>query len=296
MTELHITVDDLISIKGKTVLITGCSSGIGNATLQLCLQLGANIIAGDLTPLSEDILNTPDLLFAKTDVTDWHSIRALFIAGYQHFGQIDHVFANAGIKPTRNFLDATLDADGLLAPPDLATINVNFLGVINTVRLAMHYLRQDSVDSKSRSIVLSASASAIQNFPAPDYCTTKHGVVGLLHGLTGELESTLRINAIAPSWTASGIVIREVVETLGAEVQDAEVVARSVLKLFVDFDRHGEILYSWNGRFFEINKAKGGLLDSAAKLLPDTVSEDEIMTRLVGVVAAVEGEQAVNGS
>ena len=215
--------------------------------------------------------------------------------GHHRFGQIDHVFANAGIKPTRAFLDDTLDADGLLAPPDLATINVNFLGVINTVRLARYYLRQGSADPKSRSIVLSASASAFQNFPAPDYCTAKHGVVGLLHGLTGELDSTLRINAIAPSWTASGIVIREVLETLGAEVQDAEVVARSVLKLFVDFDRHGEMFYSWTGRFFEINKAKGGLLDSAAKLLPDTVSENEIMTRLVGVATARKSEQAVNG-
>ncbi|PLN83707.1 short-chain dehydrogenase [Aspergillus taichungensis] len=293
MAELHIAPDDLISIKGKTVLITGCSSGIGNATLKLCHQLGAKIIAGDLTPLSDDLINTQNIFFAKTDVTDWHSIRALFISGHHRFGQIDHVFANAGIKPTRTFLDDTLDADGLLAPPDLATINVNFLGVINTVRLAMYYLRQGNANPKFRSIVLSASASAFQNFPAPDYCTAKHGVVGLLHGLTGN--SALRINAIAPSWTASGIVIREVLETLGAKVQDAEVVARSVLKLFVDVDRHGEMLYSWNGRFFEINKANGGLLDSAARLLPDTVSEDEIMTRLVGITTAMERKRTING-
>ena len=67
-----------------------------------------------------------------------------------------------------------------------------------------------------------------------------------------------------------------------------------MLKLFVDLDRHGEMLYSWNGRFFEINNAKGGLLDSAAKLLPDTVSENEIMTRLVGVVTARKRERALN--
>ncbi|KAL4892705.1 hypothetical protein BDV59DRAFT_202452 [Aspergillus ambiguus] len=293
--ELHIDPNTLASIKDQVVLITGSSSGIGKATVDLCLQKGAKVIAGDLNP-PKDAAPSEDgdgnFLFQQTDVTDWRSLRDLFIQGHTRFSRIDHVFANAGIGPRGNFLEETFDEDGLLAPPVLTTVQINLLSVINTVRLAVHYLSKDGAGSNSpvRSIVLSASASSIQNFATADYTTAKHGVLGILRGLTDDLEQStaptaVRLNAVAPSWTATGLVPREVIESMGAVVQEPEAVAKGVVTLFGEPARHGELLYIWDSRYFEINKAEGGLLDSTLKMLPVPVAEDEIMRRLKKAVA-----------
>ncbi|KAL3454704.1 hypothetical protein BJX65DRAFT_301335 [Aspergillus insuetus] len=312
MPEFQIHDDALISLKDKVVLITGSTSGIGLATTKLCLDLGAKVIAGDMNPFPDHFLleqqgkeqdpqSQSRLLFQQTDVTDWPSIRNLFIRGISHFGRIDHVFANAGIGPRTNFLeerfeeDAEDDGEKLLAPPDLRAVNVNLLGVINTVRLGVYYLRRGNPDLTSasvlRSIVLTASASSFQNFSAADYTVAKHGVLGILRGLVNDLQADsieagegrcprVRLNAIAPSWTATGLVPRDVLVAMGIEVQESEVVARSVIMLWNDEKRHGEVVYSWGGRYVEINRREGGLLDGAIRAVPNKILEEEVMARL----------------
>ncbi|KAJ0421946.1 hypothetical protein BJY00DRAFT_102016 [Aspergillus carlsbadensis] len=312
MREFQICDDTLTSLKGKVVLITGSASGIGLATTKLCLDLGAKVIAGDMNPFPEHFLlqqqakeqdqpSQTQFLFQKTDVTDWPSIRNLFRRGFSYFGRIEHVFANAGIGPRTNFLeekfeeDVTEDGEKLLAPPDLRTVNVNLLGVINTVRLGVYYLRRGNPDfspaSALRSVVLTASASSFQNFSAADYTVAKHGVLGILRGLVNDLQAysleagegrcpRVRLNAIAPSWTATGLVPRDVLAEMGIEVQEPEVVARSVVMLWNDEKRHGEVIYSWGGRYVEINRREGGLLDGAIRAVPNRILEEDVMARL----------------
>ncbi|KAL3461099.1 hypothetical protein BJX64DRAFT_278075 [Aspergillus heterothallicus] len=306
MPEFQIHDDALTPLKDKVVLITGSTSGIGLATTKLCLELGAKVIAGDMNPFPEQFLlqhtrdkEDPKLLFHQTDVTKWSSIRNLFIRGFSHFGRIDHVFANAGVGPRSNFLEEHFDEDvgeggeELLAPPDLRTLNVNLLGVINTVRLGVYYLRLRENDSAlvSRGIIITASASSFQNFSAADYTVAKHGVLGILRGLVNDLQADtsadgcrprVRLNAIAPSWTATGLVPRDLLAAMGVEVQEPEVVARSVVMLCNDERRHGELIYSWGGRYVEINQCEGGLLEGAKKAVPGQVLEEEVMARLKG--------------
>ncbi|KAF9885208.1 hypothetical protein FE257_000659 [Aspergillus nanangensis] len=283
--EIHINPNTLTSLKDQVVLVTGSSSGIGHATVQACLQHGAKVIAGDVNPPQEPYPSDAPILFASTDVTDWASIRSLFIAGHAQFGRIDHVFANAGIGPSGNFLEETFDEEGLLAPPVLRTVDINLIGVINTLRLGVHYLKKGEAAAAaggagSRSVVLTASASSFQNFPATDYTTAKHGVLGIMRGLEDTLrDSGVRLNAIAPSWTATGLVPKSLIESLGSAVQEPEAVADGVLLLFAE-ERHGELMYIWDSKYYEINKVKGGLLDSAVGLLPLPVKEDEIAKRL----------------
>ncbi|KAL2812093.1 hypothetical protein BJX63DRAFT_421994 [Aspergillus granulosus] len=308
MPEFQILDDALTPLKDKS-LEPGSTSGIGLATTKLCLDLGAKVIAGDMNPFPDGFFQ-PDtektqhsqsrLLFQRTDVTDWASIRSLFICGFSHFGRIDHVFANAGVGPTSNFLEESFeedtttgkgDGDGerLLAPPNLRTVNVNLLGVINTVRLGVYYLHRSENDptTVSRSVVLTASASSFQNFSAADYTVAKHGVLGILRGLVNDLQADstpsgprVRLNAIAPSWTATGLVARDVLGAMGVEVQEPEVVARSVVMLCNDEKRHGELIYSWGGRYVEINQCAGGLLEGATRAVPNKVLEEEVVARL----------------
>lgn len=66
---------------------------------------------------------------------------------------------------------------------------------------------------------------------------------------------SIRVNGIAPSWTATGIANEEVVVKVGLGVQGAEVPALSTALLMADDSRQGHLLYSANGKFTEIDEA-----------------------------------------
>lgn len=89
-----------------------------------------------------------------------------FKTAEKHYGKIDHVFANAGVEPTFTLLEDDVDANGELLPPNLKTINVNFLGCLYTVKLGIHHTRKNPAGG---SIVITASASSVSRFPTTEY-------------------------------------------------------------------------------------------------------------------------------
>lgn len=212
----------------------------------------------------------------------------MFIQAEKWFARIDHVFANAGVSPTTSLLDVTLDADGLLEPPGLRTVNVNLLGPMYTVKLAAAYmtkLARQRPDG-SGSIVLTGSCSSLENFSAGDYTITKHGVLGILRGIGNLMGEHVRLNAVAPSWTATPLAPVEFIQSTGAAVQSPDVVARSVVLLFADEKRHQEVIYSWDGHCKEVNKADGGLLAMTEGLLDNAKNEERVMLKLREVTAS----------
>jgi hypothetical protein len=107
--------------------------------------------------------------------------------------------------------------------------------------------------------------------------TTKHAVLGLLRALYGHLYPKLpiRINAIAPSWTDTGIVPREVLAALGeGNYQSADVPGRSVTYLMADKNRHGELIYSDRGQFMDLENGEKGYHALTKKMLGVPESED----------------------
>ncbi|CAI7677576.1 unnamed protein product [Penicillium manginii] len=284
MANLEINDEIFANIKNSVILITGGSSGIGRSTAQLCLNLGATVVVGDLNAPDPELENAEKFKFLNVNVTDWENLRSMFDEANKLFGRIDHVFANAGVGPTTDFLDVTLDESGQLEPPNLRTIDINLLGPIYTARLASAYMSElasQRPEGAGGSIVLAASASSFQNFSAGDYTIAKHGVLGMIRGMGSNLqEKGLRLNAIAPSWTATGIVPGDILKSLNAGVQSPEVVAQSVVLLFADPDRHGEVIYSWEGHYREVNKTDGGLLASAKAILENGDNEERVMIKL----------------
>lgn len=275
--------------------------------------------------------------FLQTDVTSWASQVALFKAAHAHYGRIDHVFANAGIKPTETFLEDEVEVDErgeeVLREPGLGTVGVNLRGVVFTVRLGVFYLKKnmsggngDGGEGKGRgrggSIVITASASSFLRFPTGDYSTSsflslsslpsflyrvlalsfkvgcithtyntqalsKHAVLGLMRALHPQLHPHLpiRINAIAPSWTDTGIVPRELLAALGeGNFQSADVVARSVTLLMADEARHGELIYSDRGNYIELENGEKGFHAMTKRMLgvgeEEEVFELEVMRRI----------------
>lgn len=100
--------------------------------------------------------------------------------------------------------------------------------------------------------------------------TSKHAVLGLMRGLIPNIVSLdppvpIRVNAIAPGWTESGIVRRALFESVGIVVQSADVPARSAVLLMADKKRQGELIYSCEGKLKEIEN--GVLLKTAREVV-----------------------------
>lgn len=142
----------------------GGSSGIGLATVDLLLSLGASVVSGDVNPPPSE---APGLLFVKTDVSKWEDLRALFKKAKEHHGRIDSVFANAGIGPRANYLALETDDQGELKEPSHELLDIGLRGLINTACLALHYMKEQP---EGGSIVLMGSSTGLQPLRAVDYC------------------------------------------------------------------------------------------------------------------------------
>lgn len=247
------------------------------------MSLGAYVVAGDLNkiPITDERLTA-----TTTNVTSWADLSALFKLAKEKHGRIDSVFANAGIEGRTTYLDEKLDAEGNLLEPNHLVYDINLRGVVNTCALAIHYMRRQE---SGGNIVVTASASSFQRFRAVDYAAAKHGVLGLMRGLAVLLypELPIRINGISPSWTTTGLLPEGLVERAapGTGTQTPAVVARSVAILMADRTRHGQLIYSVEGKYSE---AEGTLLRAATEITGPN-NEDIVMEKVLRLVQIVGG-------
>jgi NAD(P)-dependent dehydrogenase (short-subunit alcohol dehydrogenase family) len=276
MAEFEIKDSDFASLEGKVVVVTGCSSGIGLATVDLLLQHNARVVGGDVNPSPTD---SPNFTFQHTDTASWTSLLSLFKVAKDKHNRIDHVFSNAGISGRADYLTESFDESGVLNEPSTLTFDIDLKGMINTSYLGLYHFRHQ--DPPGGSIVCTASASSFQHFRVADYTSAKHGVLGWMRGTVPNIESTglpIRVNAVAPSWTKTGLTPDEVVDMLPDVIwQGPDAAARSVAILMADPSRQGELIYSWGGRFKEVEKAK---LLPAAEDIVGSYNEDRVVETL----------------
>lgn len=148
---------------GQTDILAGGSSGIGLATVELLISLGALVVSGDI----QEPPATGDFLFVKTDVRSWTDLTKLFKAAKDKYGRVNYVFANAGIGPRADYLNLGVDENGTLKEPNKDTLDINLNSVINTVTLAAHYLKSQA---EGGSIVIMGSSTGLNPVRAVDYC------------------------------------------------------------------------------------------------------------------------------
>ncbi|KDQ13343.1 hypothetical protein BOTBODRAFT_133590 [Botryobasidium botryosum FD-172 SS1] len=186
--------------KGKVVLITGGSSGIGRKAALAFAEHGAKIVIGDLNgqgalAVVAEIENLGgQAVSQRCDVTIWEDQLSLFQLAVKSFGRVDYVIANAGIPD----VGAYVPVAGSPTKPNLLTLQVNLVGAIYTARLASYYFERNP--STDKSLILIGSMASLEGFSVtPVYSAAKHGVLGLARSLLPDLSAKgARVVTICP--------------------------------------------------------------------------------------------------
>jgi NADP-dependent 3-hydroxy acid dehydrogenase YdfG len=197
----------MTDISNKVILVTGASSGIGEATARELGASGAKLLLGArrierLEPLTREIEaagGTADYL--RLDVTDRANVEAFVAYAEQRYGRVDVIVNNAGVMPLSPLAALKVDEWDRM-------IDVNIRGVLNGIAAALPRF----VGQGSGQVINVASMGAHYVVPTGAvYCATKFAVWAITDGLRREHES-IRATIISP-----GVVASE----LGYDITDA---------------------------------------------------------------------------
>lgn len=187
----------------KTVLITGASSGIGEATAKYFLQKGWNVSATMRSPDKADVwTKTEQVICPRLDVTNLETISAAISQTLESFGRIDALVNNAGYA--------------LMGPLEGVTLKqlerqfqTNVFGLIFTTQAILPVFRRQGKGT----IVNVASIGGRLAFPlASCYHSTKWAVEGLSESLRYELvRDKIRVKIIEPGGIKTNFIHRGVV-------------------------------------------------------------------------------------
>jgi len=184
---------------GKVVLVTGASSGIGEAIARRLGAAGAKLVLGArrverLEAVGRAIVaDGGEAVTLATDVTRRRDMEALVSAAIQRFGRLDVLVNNAGLMPLSPLLQLKIDEWDRM-------IDVNLRGVLHGLAAALPVFDRQG----SGHVVNITSVADRGVFPtAAVYCATKFAVRALSEGLRLESGPGLRVTLIAPGATES---------------------------------------------------------------------------------------------
>jgi NAD(P)-dependent dehydrogenase (short-subunit alcohol dehydrogenase family) len=193
-------------LEGKRVVVTGGTSGIGEATSRRFLAEGAHVTA---LALGEEEVATageriPGVRAIRCDVAERAQVEAAFAA----LDRVDVLIANAGISIRKPFLD--------LDPADWhRVLDVNLTGVFHCAQLAARRMQEVG----GGVILMTASTNGLTGHPLyADYNASKAGVILLARTLARELAPSVRVNAVCPGYVLTPMQEAEYSPEMLAEV------------------------------------------------------------------------------
>jgi NADP-dependent 3-hydroxy acid dehydrogenase YdfG len=191
------------NIEGKVVVITGASSGLGEAAARHLAAQGARVVLGSrrvdrIKALADELTRSGGKALAMaTDVTHVDQVKKLVDAAVQAFGRIDVMINNAGLMPNSPIERLKIDDWNRM-------IDVNIKGVLYGIAAALpHMMRQ-----KGGHIINVSSVAGHKVRPGNAvYAATKHAVRVISEGLRMEVKPyNIRTTVISPGAVATELV------------------------------------------------------------------------------------------
>lgn len=188
------------NIAGKVVVITGASSGLGEATARHLAGLGAKVVlgarrAGHLERLVAEIRAAGgEAIATTTDVTDRDQVETLVARAIDQYGRIDVMVNNAGYMALAPMARLKVEEWDRM-------IDINIKGVLNGVAAALPRMQAQG----SGHIINVASVAGTKVFSpiGAVYSATKFAVRAISEGLRAEVGSRIRTTVISPGAVAS---------------------------------------------------------------------------------------------
>ena len=199
-------------------LITGASSGIGEATARRAAEDGYRLVLAArreerLQALADELGGPERALAVRCDVTEWTDQQAMAETAISHFGQIDVAFANAGFGAGRSFLAST---------PEhwRAMVLTNVYGAALTIRATMEALK-----ASRGHLLLTGSVAGRRVLPGSLYSCTKWAVTAMGEAARLELDGTgVRVTLIEP-----GMVDTPFFDEPVSDALESDDIARAVM-------------------------------------------------------------------
>jgi NADP-dependent 3-hydroxy acid dehydrogenase YdfG len=191
-----------LGIEDKVVVITGASSGIGEATALLLAERGAKVVLGARRADRLEALVTRiahlggEVAYACTDVRRRDDLSNLVKLACERYGKLDVLINNAGVMPISPL-------DDLRVEDWEEMIDVNIKGVLYGIAAGLPVFRKQGFGH----FVNTASTSALRTVPNQSvYSATKMAVRAISDGLRQEAGSKLRVTIISPGFTRTNFV------------------------------------------------------------------------------------------
>ncbi len=186
-------------LEGKTAVITGAASGLGEASARLFAEEGANVMIADRDAsrgpwVAEQIGS--QAAFIETDVRRGEDVQAMFRAAVDRWGQVDVIYNNAGVGGSEgNIRDCPEKTYDLVS-------DVNIRGVWLGMKYGIPHLER----AGGGSIIVTASIAGVQGVPGvAAYAASKGAVIAMVQAAAGEWASKgIRVNCICPGSIVTG--------------------------------------------------------------------------------------------
>jgi len=191
-----------MNYQGKTVWITGASSGIGKAFAHKLFNLGANLI---LSSRREDALNavksdieedSPKIRIIPLDLSKPETFPQKTIEALEVFGQIDVLMNNGGIRQRSTVLETDMDVYRRL-------MEINYFGAVGLTKEVLPHM----VERQTGHIIVTSSvAGKIGTRFRSGYSGSKHAVQGFFNSLRQEMyEHDIAVTLLCPGFVKTDI-------------------------------------------------------------------------------------------
>ncbi|WP_165004663.1 MULTISPECIES: SDR family oxidoreductase [unclassified Enterococcus] len=199
------------NIKGKVVIITGASSGIGEATALLLAKEGARLVLAarreeKLKAIVEKInAGSGEAVYQVTDVTDPKDNQRLVAFAKETYGKVDVIFLNAGIMPSSPLSALKTDEWNQM-------VDINLKGVLNGLAAVL----PEFIAQKSGHVITTSSVAGLKAYPGGAvYGATKWAVRDLMEVL--RMESAQEGTNIRTATIYPAAINTELLETITDE-------------------------------------------------------------------------------